>query len=158
MFDFVLGILSFLLNNIWIVISGIFIALIQEPAVEFIRKNFRGIPLKKSSGTRQVMIVCSHSDARDAREVYVAGEFNEWLDADKGKINLSLWNKRKYKLEKVLEDKRVLWKKSVLLEAGSYNFKFVCGKSHWLSWQRNPYYLKGEKSPSGYNYNITVKK
>jgi len=146
------------------VITGIVIYLLQEP----VKKLIFGIAdillwivcrVRGCGGEKArpgVLFTCRSEDARHAQEVYVAGDFNHWLGADKGFIHPTLREREQYGLEKrIVEEDQVIWEKEIWVTPGPHDFKFVIGHSHWIDWYEDCGYPQGSRVPDG-SYNFAV--
>jgi len=121
-------------------------------------QNYLGFlwnPIPKEN--KLVKFICDHKDARSASEVYVVGEFNDWLHADKGKIHPTRWEAKRYALKKAKSGRRVIWKGDIRIPPGTHDFKFVANRNHWIGWYQQQIYKKGSKAPGGTNLKVTAR-
>lgn len=101
---------------------------------------------------KTVRFTCNSQEAVNANKVYVAGSFNNWLNADKGQIRPHKY----YRLDKVEKEGIVVWEKDILIPVGPHDFKFVVGNNYWIHWTDRSGYHKGSDAPGGPNLRIVV--
>ena len=103
-----------------------------------------------------VKFICTSREAEHAKEVYVAGEFNNWLRPKGSLIRPSQKYQEKYGLQKQISEGKEIWEKDILVSLGHYDFKFVVGKRHWIHWYEESGYTRGNDAPGGPNFRIEV--
>ncbi len=102
--------------------------------------------------TRTIKFTCTSHEAAKATDVSVAGSFNNWLNADKGKIRPNNF----FRLEKIEREGKFVWEKDILIPVGPHDFKFVVGDNYWIHWSEESGYPKGSDAPGGSNFSIVV--
>jgi hypothetical protein len=104
----------------------------------------------------QALIVLSEKykdefkDVNFDRPIYVAGDFNGWLQAEDGKLHVDEEIRRVYSLSK--NDNKIRLK----LPKGKYEFKFVTEDGRWLEWRASSGYQRGDYQPGGPNLALEV--
>jgi len=150
---------EWLISNIGAAIIGIIIGWMTEPIkrrlflwgrdqVDSIAENLKRYPPK---GSIKVTLTCLASVIGNAKEVYIAGTFNEWLSAQSGAIR----PRQRYKLRKINDH----WAVDVYLRPGKHEFKFVVDKVIWIPWREEfaQTYKCGSNAPGGPNFLIEVR-
>ena len=102
--------------------------------------------------TKAVTFVCNSEEASAAKDVYVAGSFNDWLNAKNGRIQPHDY----FKLTKRERQGKIIWGKTLHIPVGPHDFKFVVGNNYWIHWSEGSAYAKGSDAPGGSNFRITV--
>lgn len=92
--------------------------------------------------------------ASGAKEVYVAGAFNYWLEADRGQIHPTVEDAERYSLDQFPEERT--WRKKIDIPPGMHDFKFVIDGNRWIPWHRDSGYPEGNDAPGGSNFRIEV--
>jgi hypothetical protein len=104
-----------------------------------------------------VNFVCNSPEVKYAEEVYVAGTFNNWLQAgDDGVVRPFPSDTERYGLKREDREGEVVWRKEIMLPPGSYYFKFVVGRNYWISWFEGSGYPRGNDAPGGPNFRVEV--
>ncbi|MBC2709137.1 MAG: TIR domain-containing protein [ANME-2 cluster archaeon] len=103
-----------------------------------------------------VKFICTSREAEHAKEVYVAGEFNNWLRPKGSLIRPTQKYQKKYGLQKQISEGKEIWEKDIFVSLGHYDFKFVVGKRHWIHWYEESGYTRGNDAPGGPNFRIEV--
>jgi len=99
---------------------------------------------------------CTSREAEHAKEVYVAGEFNNWLMPKGSLIRPSPKDQERYGLQKQIREGKEIWEKDFLVSPGHHDFKFVVGRRHWIHWYEESGYPPGNDAPGGPNFRIEV--
>jgi len=105
---------------------------------------------------KYVKFTCISREAEHAKEVYVASEFNNWLGPNGSLIRPSLKDQERYGLQKQIREGKEIWEKDILVSPGHYDFKFVVGRRHWIHWDEESGYTRGNDAPGGPNFRIEV--
>ena len=145
-----LGLFAFLLFASFHVVEsliGIVIgAILQTLKAPLRNVSFRLRRLDHPTDGKRVEFACKSPDAERAKEVYITGSFNQWLQAQHGQIHPYRAQRNAYGMEKVIVDGRVEWQKVLWLSPGIYEFKFVVGKNRWI----------GDGASGGQNLRVDV--
>ena len=105
---------------------------------------------------KYVKFTCTSREAEHAKEVYVAGEFNNWLMPKGSLIRPSPKDQEMYGLQRQIWEGKEIWEKDILVSPGHYDFKFVVGRRHWIHWYEESGYPRGNDAPGGPNFRIEV--
>ena len=103
-----------------------------------------------------IKFTCTSREAENAKEVYVAGEFNNWLRPKGSLIRPSSKDQEIYGLQRQIWGGKEIWVKDILVSLGHYDFKFVVGRRHWIHWHEDSGYSRGNDAPGGPNFRIEV--
>jgi hypothetical protein len=106
--------------------------------------------------SKPVRLVCRSPRAWHAKQVYVAGEFNDWLRAEEGTIRPTTWEKERFGMEKHTKEGKVHWEKEIWILPGEWHFKFVADGNRWIHWYEDSGYQRGSDAAGGPNYRVFV--
>jgi len=109
-----------------------------------------------ASETTPVRFSCTSKLAASAQEVYVAGDFNHWLGADKGVIHPTPRERKRYGLGRRVEEGKVIWEKDIWVASGPHDFKFVVGRDFWIDWHEGCGHPRGNEALGGPNLSVDV--
>jgi hypothetical protein len=84
--------------------------------------------------------------------IYVAGTFNNWLNAKSGHPKASVATLAKYRLKTVRSRLQI----TLSLPPGEYEFKFLTREFEWLPWVVASEHERGEDTVGGPNFHIRV--
>lgn len=88
--------------------------------------------------------------------VYAAGTFNNWLNAEEGRLNADARTLAQYLLKRKGGGGRRPRQVSIGLPPGEYEFKFVTGQFRWLPWIAGSEHDKGQHAVGGPNFRVVV--
>jgi hypothetical protein len=88
--------------------------------------------------------------------VYAAGTFNNWLNAEEGRLSADTQTLARYLLERAGGKGRQPRQVSIVLPPGEYEFKFVTGQFRWLPWIAGSEHDKGGDAVGGPNFRTVV--
>ena len=110
-----------------------------------------GVP---RAGTAKLILPAQYASLPDP--IYVAGSFNNWLDATNGKITEDRETLSRYKLGRSGDGGSPVRAVKLALPRGNYEFKFVTGDGRWLPWVEAAAHPPGESVYGGANFRISV--
>jgi hypothetical protein len=113
--------------------------------------------VKREQSVFEVTLVLPEIYGAFEDPIYVAGEFNNWLNAKSGVLRADPATLAHYKLTAAGGKRRPRARSiDLTLPAGEYEFKFVTAKFDWLGWVAASEHGKGGDAAGGANFKISV--
>ncbi len=111
---------------------------------------------REAVGTLPVALLLPDAYGRMSDPIYVAGTFNNWLNAESGRLNADAGTLARYLLGAAGDKRRGSRQVTVNLPPGEYEFKFVTGQFRWLPWIAESEHAKGQDAAGGPNFLVLV--
>lgn len=143
-----------LIEQVIISVIGAIVIAIAAYYRKVLVSYFRELFSKKS----ETEFIFTDSYVHSNCKVYVAGSFNNWLQAKDGHVKPFKFQKRRYSMNPVEDENgELIWKRKVKVPIGLHNFKFVVNNNYWVAWSDKSRYNEGHSAPGGSNFFINVK-
>ena len=124
----------------------------DEKVDEFVAAFLASDTIPAGEATEHVF-VCTDADVLEAKQVHIAGSFNEWLYNKDGAIVPD----ERYAMELVVVDGKPKRSGTVRIARGANNFKFVVGSNQWIPWTEGCGFERGTDAPGGPNCRVVGK-
>lgn len=118
--------------------------------IEVFVAAFRATDILSEGEATEYEFVCTDADALEAKQVHVAGSFNEWLNNRNGTIVPD----DRYSMELAVVDGKPVRRRRIRIALGPNNFKFVTGSNQWISWTEGCGFERGTDAPGGPNCRV----